>query len=195
MPSPQDKSTAPATPAAVEPAPMTEVEREVAATQLVDRFTLYSGAAGLIPVPLIDIAAVGGLQVDLVRRLSQIYGVPFAENRGRSIVASIAGSLLPASAATTTTMAIASGLKFIPGLGTLVAVLSMPAFSACATYVIGKVFMKHFAMGGTLIDFDLPNYSEFIKTQKEKFQARRKGAAATPAAQGASDKPAATASH
>jgi len=189
MPSPQDKSTAPDPSTAVEPTAMTEAEREAEASKLVERFSLWSGAAGLIPVPLIDIAAVGGLQIELVRRLSQVYGVPFSENRGRSIVASIAGSLLPASAATTTTMGVVSALKFLPGLGTAVAVLSMPAFSACATYVVGKVFMKHFEMGGTLLDFNLPDYREFIKTQKDKFQSRRAGSAAPPAAPGASDKP------
>ena len=70
-------------------------------------------------------------------------------------------------------MTIASALKFLPGVGTMLAVISMPAFSAGATYVIGKVFMKHFASGGTLLDFDLPDYREFINAQKEKFQSRR----------------------
>ena len=57
----------------------------------------------------------------------------------------------------------------------------MPAFSAGATYVIGKVFIQHFASGGTLLDFNPPDYREFIKAQKEKWNAR--SAAAPPAAQ------------
>src|SRR5205823_10694846 len=40
--------------------------------------------------------------------------------------------------------------------------------SAGATYVIGKVFIQHFASGGTLLDFNPPDYREFIKAQKEK---------------------------
>jgi hypothetical protein len=28
--------------------------------------------------------------------------------------------------------------------------------------------MKHFASGGTLLDFDPPDYKEFIKAQQEK---------------------------
>jgi hypothetical protein len=55
----------------------------------------------------------------------------------------------------------------------------MPAFSACATYVIGKVFIQHFASGGTLLDFNPPDYREFIKAQKEKWASR---SAATPTA-------------
>ena len=48
----------------------------------------------------------------------------------------------------------------------------MPVFSAGATYVIGKVFIQHFASGGTLLDFNPPDYREFIKAQKEKWNAR-----------------------
>jgi uncharacterized protein (DUF697 family) len=158
----------------------TDEQRDQEASKLVDRFSLYSGAAGLIPVPLVDIAAVGGVQLQMLRRLSEIYGVPFVDNRGKSIIASLAGSVLPASTATTTAMGISSALKGIPGVGTVISAFTMPAFSAGATWVIGKVFIQHFASGGTLLDFNPPDYREFIKAQKERWNAR---SAATPAAQ------------
>jgi uncharacterized protein (DUF697 family) len=160
-------------------AEMTDESRDEAASKLVDRFSLWSGAAGLIPVPLVDIAAVGGVQIQMLRRLSEIYGVPFSENRGKSIIASLAGSVLPASTATTTGMGIASALKAIPGVGTVISSLTMPVFSAGATWVIGKVFIQHFASGGTLLDFNPPDYREFIKAQKEKWNARSAGTAST----------------
>ena len=162
-------------------AEMTDEQRDEAASKLVDRFSLWSGAAGLIPVPLVDIAAVGGVQLQMLRRLSEIYGVPFSDNRGKSIIASLAGSVLPASTATTTAMGVASVLKGIPGIGTVISAFTMPVFSAGATYVIGKVFIQHFASGGTLLDFNPPDYREFIKVQKEKWNAR--SAATPPAAQ------------
>ena len=71
--------------------PMTENRSEEAASQLVDRFSLWSGAAGLIPVPLIDVVAVGGVQLQMLRKLSEIYGVPFTDNRGKSVIASLRG--------------------------------------------------------------------------------------------------------
>ena len=150
----------------------------MAASRLVKRFSLLSGAAGLMPLPFVDIAAVGGIQIDMVRRLSRIYGVPFSANRGKAIITSIAGALLPASAATSTMMTLASALKFLPGLGTTVAVMSMPVFSACATYVIGKVFIKHFESGGTLLDFRPAKMRAYYN---EHF-ASAKGATATAAA-------------
>ena len=149
---------------------MTEEERDQVASKLVDRFSLWSGAAGLIPIPLVDMAAVGGVQLQMLRRLSEIYGVPFSENRGKSIIASLAGAVIPASTATTTAVGVGSLVKSFPGVGTAIGALTMPVFSA--TYVIGKVFIQHFASGGTLLDFNPPDYREFIKAQKEKFAAR-----------------------
>ena len=150
----------------------TDEGRDEAASKLVDRFSLWSGAAGLIPLPIVDIVAVGGVQLEMLRRLSDIYGVPFVENRGKSLIASLAGSVLPASTATTTAMGVTSALKSIPGVGTAISAFTMPVFSAGATYVIGKVFIQHFASGGTLLDFNPPDYREFIKAQKEKWNSR-----------------------
>lgn len=151
-----------------ETAELTDERRDEQASQLVDRFSLWSGAAGLIPLPIVDVAVVGGVQLQMLRKLSEIYGVPFAENMGKSVLASLAGALIPASTATTTAMGAGSLLKGIPGVGTVIGALTMPAFSAGATYIIGKVFIQHFASGGTLLDFNPPDYREFIKAQKEK---------------------------
>src|SRR5205807_5626281 len=87
------------------------------------------------------------------------------------------GSLIPASTATTTAMGVGSLVKGLPVIGTAIGALTMPVFSAGATWVIGKVFIQHFASGGTLLDFNPPDYREFIKTQKELFATR---AAAAP---------------
>jgi uncharacterized protein (DUF697 family) len=163
---------------------MTDERRDELASQVVDRFSLWSGAAGLIPIPLVDVAAVGGVQLQMLRRLSEIYGVPFSENRGKSIIASLAGSVIPASTATTSAMAVGSLIKGLPGVGWAVGALTMPVFSAGATYVIGKVFIQHFASGGTLLDFNPPDYREFIKAQQARFRSR--SAASPPGGDAAS---------
>ncbi|HEY7246989.1 MAG TPA: DUF697 domain-containing protein [Xanthobacteraceae bacterium] len=144
--------------------------RDKLALELVDRLSLWSGAAGFIPVPIVDIAAVGGVQIHMLRRLSQIYGIPFSENRGKSVLTSVAGAVMPATTATAAT----SLIKGVPILGTAIGSLTMPAAAACATWVIGRVFIKHFSSGGTLLDFNPPDYREFIKSQKSKFAARSK---------------------
>ena len=151
---------------------LTDERRDELASQVVDRFSLWSGAAGLLPLPIVDVAAVGGVQLIMLRRLSEIYGVPFSDNRGKAVIASLAGSLLPASTATTSAMTVGSLVKGLPGIGWTVGALTMPVFSAAATYIIGKVFIQHFASGGTLLDFNPPDYREFIKAQREKLNLR-----------------------
>jgi uncharacterized protein (DUF697 family) len=146
--------------------------REEVASQLVKRFALWSGVAGLVPFPGIDVLAVGGLQLQMLRRLSQIYEVAFSQNRGKALIASLAGSLIPASSG----IGAASALKAVPVLGTVVSGFVMPVLSAGATYAIGKAFIEHFQSGGTLLDFNPPDYQEFVRAQKEMWDAR--GAAA-----------------
>jgi uncharacterized protein (DUF697 family) len=72
-------------------------------------------------------------------------------------------------------------LKFVPVVGTLAAAFVMPVLSAGATYAIGKAFIQHFESGGTLLDFNPPDYREFVRSQKEKWESRNKksGAATT----------------
>ena len=173
-------------PAAAEAAPgsetaeLTPEQRDEAASKLVDRFALWGGGAGLIPIPVVDVALVGGVQIQMLRKLSQLYGVAFSENRGKALIASLAGSMIPA----TSGMGAASVMKSVPVIGTAIGALVMPTLSAGATYAIGKTFIQHFRSGGTLLDFDPPDYKEFIKSQKEKWTSKSatETAPAAPAA-------------
>jgi uncharacterized protein (DUF697 family) len=142
--------------------------RRAVAVKLVERFALWSGVAGIIPLPFVDLAAVGSVQVLMLRRISQIYDVPFSANRGKALIASLAGSVIPASSG----MGAASITKSVPVVGTAVSAVVMPALSAGATYAIGMAFIQHFASGGTLLDFNPQKYREFFKSQKEFWSAR-----------------------
>jgi uncharacterized protein (DUF697 family) len=150
-------------------------QRDQAASKLVDRFSLWSGVAGLVPVPVVDVLAVGGLQLQMLRRLSQIYDVEFSENRGKALIAALAGCMIPA----TSGMGAASALKAIPIVNILAAGFVMPVLSAGATYAIGKAFVQHFESGGTLLDFNPPDYREFVKAQKEMWESRTRGRSAS----------------
>jgi uncharacterized protein (DUF697 family) len=143
-------------------------ERNERAAELVDRFAIWSGCAGLIPLPLVDVAAIGVLQLQMLRRLSQIYGVPFHENRGKALLAGLAGTAVPL----TSTVGVTSMLKGIPLIGTVVSIVAMPALAGAATFAIGRAFIQHFISGGTLLDFNPPDYREFIKSQRDMWRGR-----------------------
>ena len=153
---------------------MTAEQRHELASKMVDRFSLWGwggrpcpaaargrGCGQRSPAP----AATPPL-TDVRRSVS--------ENMGKSVLASLIGSMIPA----TSGMGVTSALKGVPIIGALSS-LVMPTLSAGATYAIGKVFVEHFDSGGTLLDFNPPDYREFIKVQKEKWISRP---AAPPAA-------------
>lgn len=127
------------------------VSKQSQAEEIVNNYIPWSMGAGLIPVPLADVAALTGIQVKMLADLSKHYGVEFSENRGKSIVLSLLGSL------GTTTLAlgtVGSIVKAIPGIGTWVGAVTLPVFGAAVTYAIGKVFIQHFESGGTFLNFD-----------------------------------------
>jgi len=60
---------------------------------------------------------------------------------------------------------VGSSLKLIPGGGTLLGSASVAAFSAAATYAIGKVFVRHFENGGTLQNFSAEKIQDELKDE------------------------------
>src|SRR5437016_4058068 len=120
------------------------------ADTLVKDHMLMSAAVGLIPAPGIDLLAGLAIQLALLKRLANLYGVTFSENAARGIILSLIGAI--------GTGGLAAGLffsafKLIPGAGTLFGVVSMPIAMSAVTYAIGKLFINHFELGGTLRDF------------------------------------------
>lgn len=145
-------------------------DRSAHAIKLVERFAMWSGAGGLVPVPLVGLVAVGALQLQMLRRLSQIYNVPFADNRGKALISSLAGAVIPASAG----LGASELLKAIPVVGTVIGALISPTLAAGLTYAIGKAFIQHFETGGTLFDFNPPDYREFLRGQRDMWVNRKK---------------------
>ena len=129
--------------------------------KLAKNHILASMGVGLIPFPLVDMVALFGIQLDLVKKLSVEYDVPFKQEIGKSIVSSLVGGFLPASLGS----AIARFIKFIPIIGQSVGAVTMPVFSGAATYAIHKVFVQHFESGGTFLDLDPEKVKTYFSEQ------------------------------
>lgn len=143
-------------------------DRRSRAAKVVERFSFWSGVAGLLPIPFVDLAAVAAVQIQMLRLISRVYDVPFSENRGKALIAGLFGTVIPVS----TGIGMASVVKSIPIAGTAVGALVTPALAVAATYAIGMVFIQHFASGGTLLDFEPPNYREFIRREMQSHLGR-----------------------
>jgi uncharacterized protein (DUF697 family) len=154
-------------------------ERLVSARSLTKNYVLAAAGIGLIPVPLVDLAALVGLQVKLVHGLAKHYDVPFKENIAKSLVA----SLLSGVSGVVGVAGLASLAKAVPGLGTLAGGGGVAITAASITYATGEVFTRHFESGGTLLDFDPHKVKEFFKCELKKGKAAAADAVAeaTPA--------------
>jgi uncharacterized protein (DUF697 family) len=125
-------------------------EKEIGAMQVTNRYLLYTGGAGLIPIPLFDMAAVAALQVKMLSEIAKVYGLTLQKDRGKSLVTAIIGGALP------TTLGyggVGSFLKRLPVVGPIVGVFTVSAFAAASTYAVARVFIQHFESGGTFLDF------------------------------------------
>lgn len=132
--------------------------------KLAKNHILASIGVGLIPFPLVDMVALFGIQLDLVKKLSGEYNVPFKQEIGKSIISSLAGGFLPASLGT----AVSSIIKFIPIIGQTTGAITMPVASGAATYAIYKVFVQHFESGGTFLDLDPVKVKSYFAEQFTK---------------------------
>jgi uncharacterized protein (DUF697 family) len=129
-----------------------------AANSVVTKYTLWSMGAGLIPIPVVDIVAISGFQLKMLSDLADVYKVPFSENSAKSIIAALTGGLSAGYLAQRYAM---SFLKSIPVIGFLGSA-SLPLYSGAITWAIGKVFVKHFEMGGTFLTFDIEKTKSYF---------------------------------
>jgi uncharacterized protein (DUF697 family) len=125
---------------------------------------LAAMGVGLIPIPLVDVAALMGVQIGMIRKLAAEYEVPFKQDKGKSIVTSLMGGLL----STELGMTLACLVKCIPVIGQTTGAVAMPVISGAATYAVYKVFVKHFESGGTLLDLDPAKVKSYFTEQFSK---------------------------
>ena len=140
-------------------------EKELEALKTVKRYMWWSMGAGVIPVPVVNLVAVSGVQLKMLAEISKIYGVPFQENRGKAITGALTGFLAPQAISTGL---VGNLLRFVPVVGPLATASSMVLFCAASAWALGKVFIEHFESGGTLLSFDPEKMREHFRAEYEQ---------------------------
>ncbi len=141
-----------------------ENNRSENAEKIVRKHMLVALGTGIVP-PVIDIAALTGVQIRMLYLVSQNYGQKFKDDWGKSVVGSLIGGYGMARLATG---AVFSLMKFVPVVGQIAAPVSLSVVASASTYALGKVFIKHFDSGGTLLNFDAEKLREYYYDQYEK---------------------------
>jgi uncharacterized protein (DUF697 family) len=121
------------------------------------------------PVPLLDVAVVLGFQLRMVKQLCEHYGVPFREQRVRSIVIGLLSGVA--------TEGVAKGpfvhfvTQSIPAVNWVAAFLKayIPfklgiVVAGGATFAMGRIFAQHLSAGGTL-DEESASFTEYFNDQ------------------------------
>lgn len=133
-----------------------------AAGEIIATSAKWSVAASLIPIPFLDVAALGAIQTNMIVDLASLYDQKVTKQAVRGVISVLLGTLVPVSA---TQFAVTSGAKLIPGYGTVIGTLSLATFGTAATYSIGKVFVRHFEMGGSVGNFSVNAVQNDLKKE------------------------------
>jgi uncharacterized protein (DUF697 family) len=134
--------------------------RTVNANNIIKNHMIWSMGAGFIPVPFADFFAVSAIQLDMIRQLSKLYEVDFAQTKGKAFVTALTGSGLAGLGA--------RAIKIIPGVGSVIGGVTLAVLSGASSYALGEVFKKHFETGGTFLDFDPSRLKKYYDEKFEK---------------------------
>lgn len=130
------------------------------ADTIIRNHMIWSMGAGFIPVPVADFFAVSAVQLDMIRQLSNVYGVDFKQTQGKAVITALTGSSLARLGA--------RAIKLIPGVGSVLGGVSLAILSGASTYALGEVFKSHFETGGTILDFDVERLKKYYNEKFEK---------------------------
>ena len=130
------------------------------ADKTITKHVLWAMAVGLVPVPIVDIAAVSAVQLDMLEDLAQKYDVDFSTSKGKAFASALTGSTFASIGA--------SAIKRIPVVGWAVGGVSMSVLSGATTYAVGKVSVQLFEKGHDLSTADLESVEVGYKDWLEK---------------------------
>ena len=113
--------------------------RRSAANKLVRAATLVSLAAGLQPIPLVDIPILLSNQIRMTLRIAAVYGEPINAQHLREILSTVAGGLALRYLAEELAKAAPIGGDLVSG-----------AIAAAGTYALGQVAIEYYENGKRL---------------------------------------------
>ncbi len=64
-----------------------EVDKKAIAGDIIRKRVYASVGAGFVPIPIVDILALTGIQIEMVSRLSNLYEIPFRKDLVKKAIA------------------------------------------------------------------------------------------------------------
>jgi uncharacterized protein (DUF697 family) len=122
---------------------------------------------GIVPFPLINFAAVTASSLNMVRKLSRLYGVEFKEGIAKKILAAVVG----AGVGTLATPLVESVVGLVPIIGLPLVIGTRPVLNGATTYALGRMFVTHFERGGSFVGANIDamknDFADAFKNSRE----------------------------
>lgn len=139
--------------------------RSAASENAIKTHVMIALSLGLIPLPVFDFAMLTANQIKMVHTLGEIHGGhSFHDNRLKALVLSFVSGALPVLGI----IGLSSGIKIMPGIGSLLGSGSVAVSGGLLTYGVGRVFVKQFESGGTYLSLDLKTARAQLNQEMEK---------------------------
>jgi uncharacterized protein (DUF697 family) len=117
------------------------------AESLIKNHVMAAATAAVVPLPLFDIAAITLVQVRMIAKLAGMYGKAYSEGPVRNTISALVGGAVGQGGGQLIGLSLT---KFIPGIGWMLGMMSLPIVAGASTYAIGRVYARHFKQGGTV---------------------------------------------
>ncbi len=147
--------------------------RYLLAKHTVKSWSTWAAAAGLIPVPALDLAAIGSLQVKMIYELCKVYGIPYKKETVQSLLAGLAGSTLTVLASGYLSTSV---FRYVPYAGPVLSFVVQPGLAFASTYALGQIFIRQFESGQSLVGLTAEvvssSYEEQLVKAKSLFKTK-----------------------
>ena len=147
--------------------------RNLLARHTVKSWSTWAAAAGLIPVPALDLAAIGSLQVKMIYELCKVYGIPYKKETVQSLLAGLAGSTLTVLASGYLSTSV---FRYVPYAGPVLSFVVQPGLAFASTYALGQIFIRQFESGQSLVGLTAEvvssSYEEQLVKAKSLFKTK-----------------------
>ncbi|MDR3374536.1 MAG: DUF697 domain-containing protein [Ancalomicrobiaceae bacterium] len=167
------------------PAETLEEARAKHAASVIRNNLYLSAAAGVIPVPYVDTAALIAVNLKMLKELADVYNVEFRAEIGKEAIGTLLASIAPPLLAggILGSSLVSSVLRSLPWIGTAFGLVTLPAFHAAFSYALGCAFREHFASGGTFLTFNVEATKTYFREMYDSFRKRKAPAADIAAAE------------
>ena len=146
-------------------------------------YSSLAASAGAVPIPVLDLMLLSGIQSRMIYHLAKLYGQPMDGKRFLEIAG---GMGIGALARQATRMTVVELLKLIPFVGSVMGAMAGAALAYASTFALGKAFCYYYRrvhQGHVPQTEDLKHYYKDQLSQAEAMWKTTFGAGAKPAAE------------